>query len=542
MIAKKKTGKRGELQPRSLARKDLSIKESRRKTAVESKPRKEAYQDNESELSENMPMDAEPDISQLDAESPPHFAELLKDVLNEKRPQIVAELSQDPVRLYLREIGQVKLLNSDEEFRIATMIEAMRMVGTFRHHPVRKGVQPATGIYHNLLTQLLTSWKRFGQDAKRLRIELADLCLMIGEAQSLQHGWETDSPSYLRLFLANDQWKRDLVWESMVRKTYNVLLCLYLLPADYANWLARHIENCQKLPVLRTLYRKLPQEAILLREIDSAQVRALDAKHALIRANLRLVVSVAKKYLGRGISLLDLIQEGNIGLMRSVGKFDPRRGYKFSTYATWWIRQAVNRSIAEQARTIRIPVHLFESIARILRAQRDLTQKLGHEPTSVEVALEIGYLSTSDVHAIRRAHAEEKPLRAALQCRLDYATRKVDHILRSSEEPASLDGPVGGEDSQLGDFIVDEDALSPLDSVARETLRDQIRHTLHGLPDREREVLELRFGLTDGKDHTLEEVSRFFDLTRERIRQIEAKALRKLRHPSHSKPLEDYLG
>ena len=542
MIAKKRTGKRGELQPRSPAKKDLSIKESRRKTAVESKPRKEAYQDNESELSENMPMDAEPDISQLDAESPPHFAELLKDVLDEKRPQIVAELSQDPVRLYLREIGQVKLLNSDEEFRLATMIEAMRMVGTFRHHPVRKGVLPATGIYHNLLTQLLTSWKRFGQDAKRLRIELADLCLMIAEAQSLQRGWEMDSPSYLRLFLANDQWKRDLVWESMVRKTYNVFLCLYLLPADYANWLARHIENCQKLPVLRTLYRNLPKEAILLREIDSAQVRALDAKHALIRANLRLVVSVAKKYLGRGISLLDLIQEGNIGLMRAVGKFDPRRGYKFSTYATWWIRQAVNRSIAEQARTIRIPVHLFESIARILRAQRDLTQKLGHEPTSEEVAIEIGYLSAADVRAIMRAHAEKKPLQDALQCRLDYATHKVDHILRSSEEPASLEGPVGGEDSQLGDFIVDEDALSPIDSVARETLRDQIRHTLHGLPDREREVLELRFGLTDGKDHTLEEVSRFFDLTRERIRQIEAKALRKLRHPSHSKPLEDYLG
>jgi RNA polymerase primary sigma factor len=187
-------------------------------------------------------------------------------------------------------------------------------------------------------------------------------------------------------------------------------------------------------------------------------------------------------------------------------------------------------------------VHLFESISRILRARRDLTQELGHEPNGQQIALEIGYLSAADVQAIMRTHAEGKALSPALQRRLDYATRKVDLVLRSAEEPASLEGPVGDEDSsQLGDLIVDEDAPSPMDSAAREMLREQIQHALEELPEREREVLELRFGLTDGMDHTLEEVSRHFDVTRERIRQIEAKALRKLRQPVHSKLLEDYL-
>ena len=460
-----------------------------------------------------------------------------------KYPEVAAELAEDPVRLYLREIGQVKLLDADSEFRLATLIEAARSIGTFRHRPARSDVSSAVGVYHSLISEMLTSWERLAEDAGRLEAGLPDLCLMLTEAQSLHNGWETTSPSYLRAYLDTELWGRDPLWDSMVRKAYSVFLCFYLLPAGYADWLLHHMDGCRKLPVQRTLYRNLPAEAVLLDELDAAHIRSEQANHALIRANLRLVVSVAKRYLGRGISFLDLIQEGNLGLLRAVGKFDPRRGFKFSTYATWWIRQSINRSIAEQARTIRIPVHLFESITRILRSQRQLTQELGREPTNEELALEVGYLPAADVQAVMRAQAEGTLLDPAVQRRWEYATQKVHRVLRSAEEPVSLEGPVGDEDSsQLGDFIQDEDALEPLDAASREMLREQVQHALAALSERERQVLELRFGLLDGKDHTLEEVSRYFHVTRERIRQIEAKALRKLRHPTRSRLLRDYLG
>jgi RNA polymerase primary sigma factor len=466
-----------------------------------------------------------------------------EDTIDLKNPEVAAELSEDPVRLYLRDIGLVKLLDADSEFRLATMIEANRLVTTYRRRSLRKNMTITCAIYHSLLADTVTSWDRLLEDAARLNHEPPDLGLILSESQALHAGWESEQPSYLRAFLDNGMWGTDELWNEIARQAYSVFLGLYLLPLSYATWLLDYVNQHHTFPNQRTLFRNLPSDNELQCELDAAQQRGVDANQSLSRANLRLVVSVAKRYLGRGINFLDLIQEGNMGLLRAVGKFDPRRGFKFSTYATWWIRQSINRSIAEQARTIRIPVHLFESITRILRTQRMLTQELGRDPNSEELVLEMGYLPASDVQAILRAHSEEKPLEPDLQRRLEIATQKIDRVLRSAEEPVSIDGPVGDEESSsLADFIPDEDTLSPIDAAARQMLREQVQSALTSLSEREREVLELRFGLKDGKDHTLEEVSKYFDVTRERIRQIEAKALRKLRHPSRSRQLRDYLG
>ena len=455
----------------------------------------------------------------------------------------------DPVRLYLREIGLIPLLSAESEFQLSAIFEVGKRLDAWHaEHPLSSDGS-AHGLFMHIidmldenltiLNQALLNFKEDFQD------EL-DMTQVVEEVQELRQFWSPDTISYLRTFYAQNIWdhknKTDELTD-LIDCLYEVYIYLFILPVTCSGVVKRAAikkKTAGKQEIIKALST---DEDDLNYEVNQLLNRREEASNVIIRSNLRLVVSIAKRYTGRGINFLDLIQEGNLGLLRAVDKFDPKRGFKFSTYATWWIRQSISRHIAEQARTIRIPVHLFEAITRLMRVQRQLIQELGREPTFEELALNSDVLSDEDRERIKGILEKEETIAdPALEQRWQAATIKVQRILQSADDTISLDRPVGDEENnELGDFIEDDDAIEPMDAAARGILKEQVQVALSVLSDRERQVLELRFGLLDGKDHTLEEVSRYFNVTRERIRQIEAKALRKLRHPTRSHQLREYL-
>ena len=425
------------------------------------------------------------------------------------------EMIDDPVRMYLREIGRVSLLKAADEQILARRLEACKYIQAVEAElSLLEGRPPrASRTVIECLKKLCEAEQLVDTVSRYAGIKGKRTLPEIMAHEEMRAALDGELTEEFLNFLADtlntepDEVKGRVQALSLHSRLLTDEVLKVVVDAPTLKKLKGRLDT-KEFAKSMAVY-----DLVLHGYMEQVKYEGIRAQRHLAEANLRLVVSVAKKYIGRGMSLLDLIQEGNIGLIRAVEKFDYRKGYKFSTYATWWIRQAITRAIADQARTIRIPVHMVETINKLLRVTRRLVQEYGREPTSEEIG-----------------------------SGMEVAPEKVREILKISQEPVSLETPIGEEeDSHLGDFIEDRGALAPSEAASYQLLKEQVDDVLYTLNDREARVLQLRFGLEDGRSRTLEEVGRDFGVTRERIRQIEAKALRKLRHPSRSKKLRDFL-